>query len=282
MLNVTIFDVPSITKFSLENNLSNFYFVGKIEKNQDRQLSKNLINDVTQNKKETALLTSHEREKILNEINDIICDLNNLLKQSILATLISEKENKDRISMEKKRLNSIDQTNKNEEKNESENNVCVEEYKSNRNSKDRSSGNGTKLRKSKEDVLSNVRDTEWVADKESDNNFRNKDKKKVRRNSRIKGSKLDDALHDVISSIISGRIKSLFLFPYNYFFCYSFTEIISISSFCLAPTQAIFPLFFFRELLIREHFQTFFFTYSFIHSFIHSLVQPNLVFDARD
>ena len=158
-------------------------------------------------------------------MNDIICDINSLLKQSILATIISEKENNDRKSVDKK--NSCESnkkyTNKNEEKNdyENEHDEYDGEFKNNRNSKERLSGNAIKIRKSKEVNLLNVGGNEWMVDKDGDNidnnvydNMKNKEGnkegKKKRRNSKIKGTKLDDALHSVIYSIISGMIKSYF------------------------------------------------------------------------
>lgn len=150
-------------------------------------------------------------------MNDIICDINNLLKQSILATIISEKENKDRKSVEKKSSyeSNKEYVNKNEEKNDydDENNDYDGEFKNNRNRKERLSGNAIKIRKSKEDNLMNVGGNEWMVDKDCDNindnvyDMKNKEGKKKRRNSKIKGTKLDDALHGVIYSIISGMMK---------------------------------------------------------------------------
>lgn len=103
--------------------------------------------------------------------------------------------------------------NKNEEKNENENNMSAEEFKNYRNCKERSSGNGIKIRRSKEENLLNIGDPDdWLINKKIDDNnnirSKDKDKKKVRRNSKIKemGSNLDHALHGVISSIISGTI----------------------------------------------------------------------------
>ena len=137
-----------------------------------------------------------------------------MLKQSILATIISEQENEDRLSIERKNIYNKEYTDKNEEKNENENNDSAEEFKNNRNSKERSSaGNGKKIRRSKEENLLNIGDPDdWLVNKEfnDNNNLRNKDKdkKKVRRNSKIKGmgSNIDHALHGVISSILSGII----------------------------------------------------------------------------
>jgi hypothetical protein len=222
--------VPSSFNYNISTKLklkiTLFYFLlnlEKMKKDQGRQSFKNFDNDVIQNENENLILSSIEREKILNEMNDIICDINNLLKQSILATIISEKENKDRKSVDKKNSNEShkEYINKNEEKNENENeNYEYDgEFKNNRNSKERLSGNATKIRKSIGENFMHVGGNEWIVDKDSDNvnnnvndNMKNKGGKKKRRNSKIKGTKLDDALHGVIYSIISGMIKSRTIF----------------------------------------------------------------------
>lgn len=203
-----------------------------MKKDHGRQSYKIFDKEVIQNENKKLILSSIERGKILNEMNDIICDINNLLKQSFLAAIISEKENKEKKSIERKSSyeSYIDKEfiskKKNEENNENNKNEIIGfggEFKSNRNSKERLSGNAIKIRKSRDDNMLNVGGNEWMIDKNSDNdnvnvndnindknsgNMKDKEGKKKRRNSKIKGTKLDDALHGVIYSIISGTIKS--------------------------------------------------------------------------
>ena len=73
-----------------------------MKKDHGRQSYKIFDKDVIQNENKKLILSSIERGKILNEMNDIICDINNLLKQSFLAAIISEKENKEKKSIERK------------------------------------------------------------------------------------------------------------------------------------------------------------------------------------